>query len=965
MTMSPAGKKKPDVRFIALVSAAVVLLVVLGHIARGKPQTVPVQPLPGDEENNIHELVISEIMANNGGTWVNSDNQACDYLELYNGTAEAIDLKGYGLSDRTDTIKWVFSDVTLQPGQYLTVGLTGKLQDGLNAAFRLSAKGGEQVILTNPQARVIDAVDTVALGKDEAMMRDKDGQWFVSSYGTPGYPNNQSGLDGYFASLRSDEEPALAVNELLVRNDGNFRAPDGQYEGFLEVINVSDEPLELSEYAVGLSTAVPFRYTFSARQLAPGEVAVVYAGGKASDSQLGMNFTAKGGVVVLSHLGRIIQEFSYSDLASGFALQRQADGSYRKDPVVSPGWSNDAAGIEAFQTQQLGNPAELIISELMPSNYSYLPQNGDRYYDWLELRNNSGEAVDLSQYVLASNPEGSGGWALPEVTLQPGEYYLVMCSGDPQLSNGSYVHADFKLPAEKSLYLLRDGTGVVDACFYAGVPKGWSYGRGAQDGFFYFSGPTPGSENGSGWRSVSAIPVPSQKPGIYDDVASVNVAFTGEGTIYYTTDGSQPDSGSAVWSGPLVLTATTVVKAVRYTDGRAASPVFTGSYIINEHHTVPVMSVSLDPGDFYTINSHPDTIDLQRQAYAEFYEEDGSFSVPCSLALFGGNTRYFAKRSYALRFSKRWGASELDYPVFDNRDNSVYEALVLRTGSNDWTLAYMRDILGTSLVDDYSDVDVQAYKICVVYINGEYWGLYNLREKVNASFIQEHYNVPGDDLDILRLDGDVTAGDGERYQELRAYCRTHDLSDEENYAYVASQIDITNVIDYWIAESYVANNDTVNVRFFSSPYIEDGKWHWIYYDLDFAWYNVHMDYYTRYLTAPGGMGDGDTYENTIIRSLFESAAFRQQWLERLSYNMANTWKTENVLARIDEIQAVLEPEIGRDHAEWGLSVSEWRDCVDELREYARQRPYYLLRSTKYFFGLSDEQMRQYFGDLWN
>lgn len=163
---------------------------------------------------------------------------------------------------------------------------------------------------------------------------------------------------------------------------------------------------------------------------------------------------------------------------------------------------------------------------------------------------------------------------------------------------------------------------------------------------------------------------------------------------------------------------------------------------------------------------------------------------------------------------------------------------------------------------------------------------------------------------------------------------------------------------------YFTNNDILNCRFFICDTICDGKLKYVFYDLDYAWYNIAMPYYTRYLTNPEGIGIHYNFENTIIRNLFKNDSFRAYFLERLQYHMLNTFRTETVLARIDEIYNVYLPEIARNHARWKLSVEHWEDEVDKLRNWAIQRPDYLLKETKDFFGLSNNQMKEMFGDLW-
>lgn len=979
-----AGGKKLDRKFIlasALVIAALVCCSLL--VQSEEVQRVKESPLPSSTDNNIHELVISELVSNNGGIYVNENSEKCDYLELYNGTSQPIDLDGYGLSDTSSQIKWAFSNVTIQPGEYLVVGLTGRLESGNNAAFKLRSSGGEQVILTNAAGKVIDAVTTEAMAKNQAMMRDKDGQWFLCAYGTPGFPNSEQGLEDYYASLHAEEEPELVINEFLTRDRGNYFLSDGSYAGFVEVKNISDHSVELSEYSLGRSETAPFLYTLPQKTLGSGQVFAVFTGGRESDTRTGFQLDSTDGTVILSHKGKIVSSYSYNGLTSGMAVMRCSDGSYAKCAVSTMGYENNADGAEKFQSAYCRNPGGLMINELMNSNDAYLSQNGGEYYDWVELKNNSDETILLSDYALAKNPDGSGGYTLPDVQLEPGGLFVVMCSGNVNLTNQSYCHASFKIAAADSLFLVH-GNSVQDSVFVGDVPAGYSYGRGSSNGWLYMDAPSPLEENHSGIRMVAPSPQADQAEGVYNGVGSVTVALQGSGRIYYTLDGSVPTADAHLYEGPITLQETTVLRAVSSMDGALDSEVMSRSYIINENDDVAVVSITADPYDLNYLNRNPGIQGLEIPATFTLIENGQSVSAGCSLALFGGNARWLAMKPYGIRFKSEYGDAQLEYPVFANRDNSVYQGLVLRNGSTAYDEAVINDVLATSLVDDYTDVDVQAYKPCAVYFNGEYWGFYFLREKINKYFVSEHYNVSPESVNLCRIDEDVQAGSYEGYAALRQFARTHDLSIEENYNYLAERIDMTNLCDYWIAEMYTGNNDILNCRFFMSEEY-DGKWRYIYYDQDYAYVTAGRNYYTSYIGNPSGYGvytweqsvlnsegnvehvtvhNPETFENDLIYNLLQSSQFRELWLERLSYNMKNTWAQETVLARIDQLENVMSQEMQKSCGRWGLSYSNWQSCVDALRDWARTRPDEILRWTKSYFQLSEEQMRGYFGDLW-
>ncbi len=969
-------KKKLDLTFILVTVIAIISVAVLSLLFKNTDQNnidMFVSELPETSQEVFGKLVISEVMSNNGGIYVNSNNEVTDYVELYNGTNKAIDLTGYGLSDRKDRVKWVFDQVIIEPDSYLVIALTGKDEDGLNANFRLRAAGKEYLILVNKKGKVIDAVETVSLAKNQTMNRRADGSWFIANYGTPNHENSLQGLNDYLASIMSAEESEILVNEVLVKNNGNFINEYDRMDGFIELINISNYPVSLKDYNLGNDKYSPFRYKFEDIVLQPGELYVLYTGDSTllGTNYLGFTFNNKNGNIVLSKNGKIVQNLEYENLANGYALTRIED-FYVHVPTISMGQTNDASGIEEFQNQYLKANEGLIINEAMNRNNKYLAQNGYQFYDWIELYNNSDNDILLSDYYLSTNSNSLHDYRLPEVILKPNEYYIIMCSGETSLTNSKYYHSNFKLSDVDGIFLSK-GQKVVDSMFIAEVPYGYSYGRCKTAGYCYLSTPTPGADNGSGIRSISLAPMILTKSGVYNDISSLTVEIKGNGTIYYTTDGSEPTTASRVYKGPVNLKKTTVLKFKSYNTGQMPSRTVTSSYVINENHTLPVMIVSMEESDFNYLNAKSYVRDLQLQCYVEFYEGDTGFSLPCSIACFGGNSRNQPKKSYALRFDSKYGSSELNYDLFENRESVVFDAIVLRTGSNDWTRTIFRDVLSTSIMDDY--LDVQAYKPCVLYINGRYWGIYNIREKVNAKFIAGHYNVNPETVSIVNVDFSQKAGT-ENIKYLFNWVKNNSLANKDNYDYICSKIDIINFADFWIAQMYCVNPDVHNVRYFCSPEIDGGKWKYIYYDMDHGFRLPNINYYPTYLCNPYGMTGwvNNTYDNALPRELFKNSEFRKLWLERLAYHLNNALSKEKLTASYEYIKGLYKDDIARDRDRWKNnydpiintypSMSLYKSQLKIIENFIARRQKIVLRQTKDYFSLSEQQMKEIFGDLW-
>ena len=958
---------KINIKFILITLLALILLIVASLFFSKQSSGVDPSDLPDDIDSKINKLVINEVMSSNSGVYVNSDGKPTDYIELYNGTSKTINLNGYGLSDRKDEIKWAFNDVSIEPGAYLVVSLDSENSSGtLNANFSLKAAGGENVILTNSSGKVIDAVQTIALEKNEVMCRNENGSWITTYDATPGFENSLTGKQEYITSLSSDDD-SLIISEFLVTNKGNFINEYGRCDGFIEIYNNSNETIDLSKCLLSNDASVPFKFQLPQVDLNPGSYYYIYTGtnneSNAKDYYTGFKLNSDAGSIVLVYNGKIVENFSYDNVTSGMSYISDGNG-FTLCNVVTPGYSNDNDGANDFQYKYLSKNSGLIINEVMNNNKDYLAQNGNNYYDFVELYNNSNETINLSEYYLSNNHDELNKYQLPDVELGGFEYIVIMCSGDCNLSNNSYYHSNFKIGDYDGIYLSK-GSKLIDSTFIGNTSTSVSYSR--SDYGYTYAVPTPGYENNTGDRFISSTPSITAG-GVFNDVNDIEITINGSGDIYYTTDGSDPDSSDNKYTGPFTINETTVIHAVSYANNSKKSDIVSSSFIINENHTLPVMSISLNPSSFNDIRNDSYGNGYEVKCIAEFYEDGNSFNVPCSIALFGNNARGQAKQSFALRFKQEYGLSKLNYHMFSNRDNSCYDSLVLRSGSTDWDEAIIRDILGTSLVDDYTDIDVQAYRPCILYVNGNYYGIYNIREKINSSFIEEHYNVDVSELDLAGTDGDVKAGDTYYYEEVRYFINNHNMANSTNYEKVKEMIDIDNIIDYWIAEAFIANNDVLNVRYFDCPNIDDNKLKYIYFDLDYGFYNTTIDYFTDYLANETGyMGQEGTYqvENDIIRGLLDNSEFRERFVERLSYNCQNTWNPDNISKRIDEIVALYEPEIERDRKAYGLTVSEWEEEIEALRTWCTKRMNYFLNSVQDFFNLSNSEMKEYFGDLWN
>ena len=954
-----------------MVSILLIIVLLLASLLFGSNTKKLKEEELEDGNVTIGKLVLNEIMTSNKGVVSSSDGKLYDYVEIYNGNDHEINLKDYGLSDES-SVKWVFPETVIPAKGYLVVYLGGIRDKGLITNFKLKSSGGEILTLFKPNGKVVDAVETPALESNTVMARNLDGKWVNQSKPTPGFANTNDGYEAFVKSLMIEGDSDIVINEILPENRGNFINKSGEYSGYIELANIGDKSVNLANYSLSNDEIVSFKWQMPNYSLGPGEVVVIFTSGKSRlDGELSTSFKLKNksGVVVLTNnAGKVIDKVKYDNIGNGVAYIREGK-SFNVSSAISPGYINTNEGIEGFQKRYMSVPKTLVISEAMNSNYSHLKQNGGNYYDWIELYNNSDETINLSDYCLSTTTNNICAYKLPNKELEKGKYFIIMASGDENLTNSSYYHAGFKLGDVESIYLSKDRK-VIDTLFLNDIPKGYSYGKGSNYGCYYFSSPTPNSQNGSGTASVSYLPSASVNSGIFNNSSGFQVSINGSGKIYYTLDGSNPTTESNVYSSPLTIKKTTVLRIMSKESGRLKSATQTYSYIVNENHKLDVISLAINPGDFSTINANISTESkITRKVNAEMLKQDGGgFQIDAGLKLFGGSTRSYRKKSYELKFKKQYGPAELNYKVFDDVDSSVYNSLILRTGSQDefqWSKRILiRDIMATSLMKEHTNVDVQAYKPVVVYVNGRYWGLYFLREKIDETFVANHYNVAATktNTDLLRVDGEVKTGSNKKYNSMINWITNNSMSNKNNYAKIKEQIDIENMCDFWIGEIYATNYDILNVRYFSNPDVDNGKWKFIFYDMDSAYYNVNLNYYEFY-TNPSGMG-GWNFPTTLLRNMMKSSEFKKTFLERLSYNLKNTWNYNNVSKKLDEIvKEVGEDEIKRNLNRWdNISWSQYKTNMNYVKNFAKKRNSYMKSQAKSYFNLSASDYKKYFGE---
>ena len=941
--------ERKTVILTGIVSLFLVIAVIFFGIFFSKP------PANADVPDQQTVIVINEVMARNE-IYPDSDGRYLDYIELYNPSDRPADISGYTLSDKQDELLYTFPQGSRIPAKgYLLCYCD---PDGINPEylnFGIS-RDGETIYLYNSSNVCIQTLSVPSLPENQPYSREPDGSFCILSYGTPGLPNTREGYKQWVASM--DLTPVTVVfSEIQSLNRSTITNASGALCDWVELHNPTDTPAVLDGYYLSDNPDSPKKWQISSLTIPAGGYALLCStDGANSPNEFPFGLSKSGCTLVLTGpLDAQITQIECPALTADTAWQLQSDGSYVATAEISPGYENTASGRDAYLATRT-IPGSLAINEVMPSNDHYLLQSDGEYYDWVELKNISDAPINLADYAISDDDSDLMMFPLPEQTLQPGELVVIILSGNPDLT-GSYIHAPFSLSKQGFyLYVTHKTIGFSDYIAAGNVTLGGSVGR-EYDApkLFYYATPTPGAQNGGGYADITDDPFVETPGGIYNDVTQVRVVLSGEGDIYYTLDGSVPDSNSRPYTQPIILTETTTVRAICYNWEKLPSRVVTTGYIINENHTLPVLSISADPAQMFGGSGIYTnyTRDIEIPCNMTLYEDSGSFSVDCGIKMFGHTGLQMAKKSFKVNFRSCYGDSLLSYPVYGADAPQVYDSLVIRSGQ-DYPQSIFRDELFTSLCRDMSDnVLAQRDKFCILYINGEYRGIYCIKEAFSEFYYASNRNVSEESVDVVQA---PVYPSSDIFQFMN-YLGSHDITDPDNYAYACTVFNMESLIDWIIIQGYSTNGDVQqNLRYFRSS--DNGNtYEMAFYDLDWAFY-----YHLPFTDVLSNGREMNWQHLRITMKLIKNPAFRKQFLERLSYHMENTLSTENVLAKIDYYEQLLAPEVPRERARWGGTYDGWLWQVNKMRRFITEWDHMgdMINRLKMYIGLTQAEIDQYF-----
>ena len=495
-----------------------------------------------------------------------------------------------------------------------------------------------------------------------------------------------------------------------------------------------------------------------------------------------------------------------------------------------------------------------------------------------------------------------------------------------------------------------------------------------------FARPTPGEANAAkphaGWAGVPRLAKPS---GVYDRPVDLQIAPPDSlSEVRYTLDGSVPGPEAKRYTRPLRLAKPSVVRARSFRDGYLPGSVVTASFLIGEPARFPVVSLSTAPRNLfdrdhgvYTDNNA--NREWERPAFFEWFEQGNRRAIgqTVGLRIHGGWTRKYDQKSLRLYARNRYGESALDHPFFPGLEISMFRRLLLRNSGNGWKLAFMRDAIGHELVRGMG-LDSQAWRPSVVYLNGRYGGIHNLRERIDRHHLASHHGLAPEEIDLLQ--NGIRAGDMEHWKRLEQLFSDPTKKPAEWIPTLEPLVELDNLFDYVIAEVFLDNRDwPLNNEQQWRPRTATGRWRWIPYDMDGIlgtsgrrpWVNsLHGKILYLPVKQP-------PLFVSMMQALLKEPRGRERFVHRYTTHLQTTLSRARILQVIDDKQAILAPEMVRHIARWQptensspqsalphRNTGDWLTEVQVLRNFAKARHEHVWEDLQTSLKLGEPAMLQ-------
>ncbi len=625
------------------------------------------------------------------------------------------------------------------------------------------------------------------------------------------------------------------------------------------------------------------------------------------------------------------------------------------------------------------NSQTIIINEVLAANTNLNYDGFGEQDDWIEFYNISEDTIQMSGMFITNdslNPtKHQIGYKSESWTkINPKSYALYWLDNDPEQGQR---HISFTIKKKGGYLSIYDrDTNLVDHMTFGEQTDNISFGKinPESNELGFFNEPTPNKKNKNG-QKVNMTPNKvkfSLSSGFYQGPQTIELSANENTPIYYSLDGSEPTKISTLYTKPIKINSNTVLRARIISDGYRPDLITNASYFINEKSELSVVSLIINPDDLWNkrkgIYSNFENREIEAPAHVEYFDTTNTgllklaISKSATTRIAGKTSRRQPKKSFSFFATNEDGLGQrFNYPIFRDKEIEDFGGLWVRadaTSGRNVSELWVGERFKNELLYEVNrqmngQVDMQAYEPVSVFLNGQYWGLYNLMERKGKDFI---FNNHGEtEVDILTSsDAKAVSGNISEYDQMIFYIAQNDITQNSIYQEILNQIHVDSYIDYWVNETYCGARDiSVNIRYWKSK-SPDAKWRWISYDQD-SWYTAQEESLNYYL---------DKGKVFLFERLMKNQTFREDWINRMCDYLNKGFKAQNVISLVDKITERIAIEVDRDRIRWQDSMLYIKkgERISWIKDYAVKRPEFIRKHIIDYFkldhGVSDIKVIQ-------
>lgn len=606
------------------------------------------------------------------------------------------------------------------------------------------------------------------------------------------------------------------------------------------------------------------------------------------------------------------------------------------------------------------------INEICAQNSSIIADGFGEFEDWIELHNAGEAPVDLSYLYMSDDDEDPFKWSLSAFgneQLQSGGYILLFADDQPE--QGEH-HLNFNLDVLGEYVGIFDSEGnVLDEIYFGELGPDISFGRlGDGDQWNYFNPPSPGEPNSSeGLLGILAPVSFDHSDGFYSTEQLIALNHPDSNAeIYYTTDASEPNPFSNLYEEPISVEPGRVIRAKAFRIGFLESSTHSVSILEDAGYSLDAISLVAVPQDLfgddgiyefpYNGLEKPLEITLIEQGQSVFKQNGG-------MRIHAPDNR--DQKSMRLYARSEYGNPRFEHPFFSEKGIESFKRLILRNGGNDGVERNhtgLRDPLISRLYSSIQEgYGYAAWRPINVFINGEYWGIYSLRERQDEHFIESNYGYTPDQVNYLERSAsspqtyNAISGTWDDFNAMEQTAIDLDLSEGENYAIMQNWMNIENYVDYQSLEIFICNQDWLsnNMKFWRT-YTPERKWEWIIWDTDWgfgtfypAYEHGFPDWDALNFALSNWGGWTSQVETELLQNLVENEEFRNYFGTRAA-DLTNSYlRADRIQERLAEMAAMLEPDIPFQFERWGSSSAIWNSDIGVMNDFIEGRQEHFLQ----------------------